>query len=104
MTSTRTDDKVIRLPAEPPPATSPPPSRPTGLHGVAITGMALSALIGIASMFGLISVAWTEDWRRFVVGAFVGSIVAFMTCASIAVFSAARTTYGQLPAGDDADG
>lgn len=59
--------------------------------------MAISALIGIASMLAFITVTWPDGMGRYVIVVFVASIVAFMTCASIAVFSAARDTY---PRGD----
>jgi hypothetical protein len=87
-------DKVLRLPAEyeaQPEET--PESRPGRLHGALTTGMALSALVGIASMFAFITVGWSESTRGYVLGIFFASVLVFLTCASAAVFTAARDTY-----------
>ena len=70
-----------------------PPSRPGKWHALAISGMAICALVGIAAMLALITVSWTEDLRAIVIGVFVMSGVGFMAFASIAVLSAARDTY-----------
>ena len=71
----------------------PPPSRPGKLHGLAISGMAVSALSGIASMLAFITVTWPDGPRRVVVGILVTSLVGFLASASGAVFAAARDTY-----------
>ncbi|MDQ3772628.1 MAG: hypothetical protein M3343_11160 [Actinomycetota bacterium] len=63
------------------------------LHGAAIVGMAVSALFGIASMLAFITISWPNGLGRYVMVVFMGSVVGFMACASIAVFSAARDTY-----------
>ncbi len=76
-------------PIEPPPE----PRRPGRLHGLAIAGMAVCALVGVISMLAFITVTWPNGTGRYVVGVFIGSGVGFMTCASLAVFSAARETY-----------
>ncbi len=87
-------EKVVRLPAEFDPGPDPaPPARPGRLHGVFITGMALSALAGIASLFAFITVRWPADIGRYVLGVFFICGIVFLTCASAAVFSAARDTY-----------
>jgi hypothetical protein len=55
--------------------------------------MAISALIGIASMLAFITISWPDDLGRYVMAIIVISVVGFMTSASLAVFSAARDTY-----------
>ncbi|MGI8940652.1 MAG: hypothetical protein ACR2H7_01970 [Actinomycetota bacterium] len=67
------------------------------LHGAAIVGMAVSALFGIASMLAFITISWPNGLGRYVMVVFMGSVVGFMACASIAVFSAARDTYPRHP-------
>ena len=88
------DDKVVSLPTDriPEPETEPssPPSR---LHGAFTTGMALSALVGIASMFAFITIGWSESTRGYVLAVFFISVLVFLTCASAAVFTAARDTH-----------
>jgi hypothetical protein len=79
-------------PAEPP-AGRPSTSR---LHGLAIAGMALSALVGIGSMLAFITVGWSGRAAHFVIGVIVLSTVGFLTCASAAVFTAARDTYAKV--------
>ena len=72
----------------------PEPSRPQGrLHSMAIAGMAICALVGIFSMLAFITVSWPGETGRYVVGVVIAAGVGFMTCASLAVFSAARETY-----------
>lgn len=87
-------DKVMQLRAgyEPEPEET-PESRPSRLHGALTTGMALSALAGIASMFAFITVGWSESTRGYVLAVFFVSVLVFLTCASAAVFTAARDTY-----------
>jgi hypothetical protein len=71
-----------------------PESRPPGrLHRIAISGMAICALLGIAAMLAFITVTWPGDTRRYVIAVFLLSGVGFLSSASIAVFSAARDTY-----------
>lgn len=86
-------DKVVRLPAgyEPPP--EPPPAPPGRLHGIFIGGMAVSALVGVAALFAFITVGWPDSVRRYIIGLFFFAGIAFLACASAAVFSAARDTY-----------
>lgn len=87
-------DKVVVLPGassvDPEPRRPSPPGR---LHGLFIAGMALSALMGIVAMFAFITIGWPGDTGRFVIVAFFVSVVVFLTCASAAVFTAARDTY-----------
>ena len=84
-------EKVVRLSADPAP--EPPPTPPTRMHGLAIGGMALCALLGIVSMLALITVNWPGQTGRFIVGTFVLAGVGFLACASAAVLTAARDTY-----------
>lgn len=87
------DDGVVRLPHEEPP---PPPVTPPGrLHGLAIAGMAVSALIGIAAMLAFITISWPPNTGRYLVFAFVAAGLGFLTCASTAVLTAARDTYAR---------
>lgn len=89
--------KVTPLGVEPP-AEPPAPVTPPGrLHGLAITGMALSALVGIGSMFLFVSVGWPDDTGRYVIAIFFFSAISFIACASAAVFTAARDTYATNP-------
>jgi hypothetical protein len=81
--------------------TIPPPTGPTSrLHGLAITGMALSALVGIASMLAFVTVRWDGTTGRVLVAVFVIAAVGFLACASAAVFTAARDTYASTPRDD----
>jgi purine-cytosine permease-like protein len=78
--------------------TSPPPSPPSSrLHAMAIAGMALSALVGIGSMLAFVTVRWTGALGRVVIGVVIFSAIGFLTCASAAVFTAARDTYAHRP-------
>ena len=60
---------------------------------MAILGMAVSALLGIGAMLAFITISWPDDTGRYAMVVFVASVIGFMSCASIAVFSAARDTY-----------
>ena len=91
---------VVRLPADPIPEPVEEPSPPGRLHGALIAGMALSALIGTAAMFAFITVGLPDSAQRYVVGVLIFSVLAFLVCASAAVFSAARETY-PAHSGDD---
>ncbi|MDQ3940833.1 MAG: hypothetical protein M3238_05735 [Actinomycetota bacterium] len=85
---------VVPLPGEgPPPEPVVEPSPPGRLHGLAIAGMGISALVGVAAVLAFITISWPRDMSRYVVAVFLGAGLAFLTCASIAVFSAARDTY-----------
>lgn len=95
MTEPSPEDRIVQLPADYEPEPEPEPSRPGRLHGALISGMALSALVGIATMFAFITVNWSESTRGYVLGVFFASILVFLTCASGAVFAAARDTHPQ---------
>jgi hypothetical protein len=84
---------VVPLGVDPPREEERTPPRPAGLHGVAVLGMAVFALLGIAAMLAFITISWPDDTSRYVVIVFAASVVGFMSCAFIAVFSAARNTY-----------
>jgi hypothetical protein len=88
-------ENVVPLGVEPPREEAPPPTdeRTGRLHGAAVLGMALFALLGIAAMLAFITVSWPDDTSRYVLIVVTVSVIGFMTCASIAVFSAARDTY-----------
>ncbi len=85
------DDDVVPLGVEPP--AEPPPARPSGLHGLAITGMSVSALVGICVLFLSIGIGLPAGGRRVATAIVVGAAVVFLACASTAVFTAARDTY-----------
>lgn len=88
------DDKIVSLPTDHVPETAiERPTPPSRLHGAFTTGMALSALVGIASMFAFITVGWSESTRGYVLAVFFISVLVFLTCASAAVFTAARDTH-----------
>lgn len=99
-----TGGEIIRPPEGrmAPNPTMPPPARHTGSHGLVVTLMAVFALIGIGAMFAFATVHWPEDTGRYVMAVFVLSVVGFIACASIAVFTAARasTTSARPPEED----
>ena len=90
------DGRVVRLPDEvtegavEPPV---PPTPPGRMHGMAIAGMALSALLGVVALLGLVTVSWPESLARLITTLIIGAGVLFITCASAAVLTAARDTY-----------
>ena len=87
-------DNVVKLPGDPPPPEPvPPPTPPGRMHGAAIAGMGISAIVGVCAMLALITVNWTDSMSRIIVGICLLSGLAFLTFASSAVFSAARDTY-----------
>ena len=86
-------ENVIPLGRAPEPVAPAPPPKQSRLHGLAIAGMAACALVGIVAMLAFITVTWPGDSGRYVIGVFIGSGIGFMTCASLAVFSAARDTH-----------
>ena len=90
----KSSDNVVPLGVDPPASEPPKPSKPTGrLHGMAIVGMAVSALVGIGAMLAFITISWPDDTGRYVIAVFMISVIGFMTSASLGVFSAARDTY-----------
>ncbi|HEY7875583.1 MAG TPA: hypothetical protein VIG64_10735 [Actinomycetota bacterium] len=80
---------------------APAPSGPTSrLHGLAITGLGVCALLGIGAMLAFVTVRWEGSTGRFFVALFILAAIGFLACASAAVFTAARDTYAQSPARD----
>lgn len=86
-------ENVVPMPAEHVVSAAPPPSPPGRLHGLAITGMGISAVAGVMAMLAFITVTWPEALRRVVVGICLISGLLFMAFASLAVFTAAGDTY-----------
>lgn len=83
----------MRLPADYEPPPEPEPAAPGRLHGMFIGGMAVAALTGVVALFAYITVGWPESIRRYIIALFFFAGIAFLACASAAVFSAARDTY-----------
>lgn len=74
------------------------------MHMLAITGMSVSALVGICVLFLSIGIGLPDGGRRVAIGVVVGAAVVFLACASAAVFTAARDTYpGKGGGGGGAD-
>jgi hypothetical protein len=73
----------------------PPESPPGRLHGFAIAGMAVSAVVGFFATFAFITVGWPGSMGRFVIGIIVVAGIAFLSFSAIAVFTAARDTYAK---------
>jgi hypothetical protein len=89
---------VVPLGAEVADAPEPPPSPPASrLHGLAIAGMALCALLGIGSMLAFVTVRWAGAAGRFIIAVVIFSAIGFLVCASTAVFTAARDMYARAP-------
>ncbi|HEX2057901.1 MAG TPA: hypothetical protein VHI71_05980 [Actinomycetota bacterium] len=84
---------VVPLGVEPPAEPPAPARRGSALHTLAVSGMSLSALVGIVVLFLSIGIGLPATGRRVAIGIVVGSAVAFLACASAAVFTAARETY-----------
>jgi hypothetical protein len=66
------------------------------MHSIATAGMALSAVVGIVAMLAFITVGWPGRSGRYVVAVALVAALVFVTCASIAVFAAARDTYARI--------
>jgi hypothetical protein len=79
----------------PPPQPEPVSARPGPVHGLAIAGMSLFAVVGIVSMLLFVTVTWPGNIGRYIVVAFVTAGFGFIICAIVAVFAAARDTYPQ---------
>ncbi len=59
-------DNVVDLPG----ATGipePPPSPPGRIHGIAIAGMGVSAIVGVLTMVAFITVTWPASIARVVI-------------------------------------
>ena len=95
------EDPVVPLPHSPP-----PPVRPAGpgrLHGLAIAGMAVSALTGITSMLAFVTVRWPGSTGRYLIAVLLMSVIVFVVSASTAVLTAARDTYVKRGSGPNID-
>ena len=93
---------VVPLPHEGlPPA--PRPSGPGRLHGLAIAGIAVSALAGIASTLAFVTVRWPGSTGRYLIAVLFMSVIVFVVSASTAVLTAARDTYVKRGSGPDTD-
>jgi hypothetical protein len=96
------EQNVINHPSAAPPEPQSQPSRPGRLHGLAIAGMAICALIGIISVLTFITVSWPAGPARFILMVCIASGLGFLTFASVAVLAAARDTYARTsPHADD---
>lgn len=87
------------LGVEPAPEPPRPATQHSTLHTLAVTGMSLSALLGICVLFLSIGIGLPEGGRRVAIAIVVGAGVLFLACASTAVFTAARETYPSKRAG-----
>ena len=84
---------IVPLGVEKQPDGAPPPAQRSGLHLLALSGMSISALTGICVLFLSIGIGLPASGRKVVTAIVVGAAVVFLTCASLAVFAAARETY-----------
>ena len=95
------EQNVVEHPSAGAPEPPTPPSPPGRLHGFAIAGMAVCALIGIISVLTFITVSWPAGSGRLILGICIASGLGFLTFASAAVLAAARDTYA--PTSSQAD-
>ncbi len=92
--------EVVPLGRDPAPAPA-PIHPPRALHAIATSGMAAFALVGIIAMLAFITVRWPDTTGRYVVAVIIAAALGFMSCAVLAVFSAARDTYPRRTASED---
>ena len=85
-------DPVTGVPAT---ATAHARTRTSRAHGLAIFGMALSALAATLALLAFITIRWPGEMGQHVKVVFVISGVGFMACASLAVFFAMRDTHAK---------
>jgi hypothetical protein len=95
------DENVVQHPSATPPEPPAPPSPPGRLHGFAIAGMAISALVGIISVLAFITVRWPAGPARLILVVCICSGLGFLTFASAAVLAAARDTYAPTSSQSD---
>ena len=88
-----TPAEVVQIPGQTPQPSTATTRRPGRVHGVAIAGMALCSLVGIAATLAYITVGWPDDVGRYVIAVIFVSVLGFFLSASMAVFAAARDTY-----------
>lgn len=89
------EQNVVPLGKDPEPEPAFPPTPPGRIHGLAIAGMALSALVAIVAGFLFIAVGWPGSSGKVVASIGFLAGVSFLACASAAVFTAARDTYAR---------
>jgi hypothetical protein len=92
--------EVIRMdPVSVAPAAVDPvaPTKTGRAHGIAIFGMALSALIGTLALLAFITIRWPGGIGEYLKVVFVLSGAAFMVSSSMAVFFAMRDTHPNHP-------
>ena len=96
------DQPVVPLPHDALPPT-PRPSGPGRLHGLAIAGIAVSALAGITTTLAFVTIRWPGSTGRYLIAALFMSVIVFVVSASTAVLTAARDTYVRRGTGPDTD-
>jgi hypothetical protein len=80
-------------------------TRASRAHGLAIFGMALSALVGTLALLAFITIRWPGGMGEYLKVVFVLSGAAFMVSSSMAVFFAMRDTHpNQRPGPRGPDG
>lgn len=97
-TDTSSFAEVIRMDPVtglPPTANAHARTRTSRAHGLAIFGMALSALAATLALLAFITIRWPGEMGQHVKVVFVFSGVGFMACASLAVFFAMRDTHAK---------
>ncbi|MBA2273947.1 MAG: hypothetical protein H0W21_08635 [Actinobacteria bacterium] len=73
------------------------PTRRRSLHALATTGVAVFAVTGLLAMLAFVTVGWPGNTGRYLMAIFIGSVIGCLSCASAAVFTAARSTYPGHP-------
>lgn len=96
------DQPVVPLPHDAPPP-APRPSGPGRLHGLAIAGIAISALAGITSTLAFVTIRWPGSTSRYLIAVLFMSVILFVVSAATAVLTAARDTYVRRGSGPDTD-
>ena len=96
------DQPVVPLPHDALPPT-PRPSGPGRLHGLAIAGIAVSALAGITTTLAFVTIRWPGSTGRYLIAVLFTSVIVFVVSASTAVLTAARDTYVRRGTGPDTD-
>ena len=89
------EERVVPLGRDPKPEPPEPPTPPGRMHGLAIAGMALSALVAIIAGFLFVAIGWPDNTGKIVASIGFFAAVSFLVFASAAVFTAARDTYAR---------
>ena len=98
------EQNVVPLGKDPEPEPPVPPTPPGRIHGLAIAGMALSALVAIIAGFLFVAVGWPGNMGKVVASVGFLAAVSFLAFSSTAVFTAARDTYARSEHRDHRDG